>query len=155
MILYLDTSSLVKVYVKEVHSELVREWFEVAEVIATSRVCFAEAMSAFARRRAQGELDDDQFELVSEMLSVHWSEFILLPVRERKAGALAVKHLLRGFDAIHLAAASELPSAFRDEPVLFSSFDIRLLGAARAERLDTLHLSSRDGLVMEEIVEYG
>jgi predicted nucleic acid-binding protein len=155
MILYLDTSSLVKVYVKEVHSDLVREWFKAAKGIAISRVGYAEAMSAFARRRAQGDLDDDQFELVSETLSVHWSEFVLLPVRERKAGILAVKHFLRGFDAIHLAAAAELPSAFRDEPVLFSSFDTRLLGAARAERLDTLHLSSRDGLVMEPVVEYG
>lgn len=155
MILYLDTSSLLKVYVKEAHSDLVREWFKAAEAIAISRVGYAEAMSAFARRRAQGELDDDEFELVRETLSAHWSDFILLPVRERKAGALAAKHFLRGFDAIHLAAASELPAAFQGEPVLFSSFDTRLLGAARTERLDTLHLSSRDGLVMEPVVEYG
>ena len=155
MILYLDTSSLLKVYVKEVHSGLVREWFKTAEAVAISRVGYAEAMSAFARRRAQGELDDDEFTLGSEMLSVDWSNFLLLPVRERKAGELAVKHFLRGFDAIHLAAASELPSAFRGESVLFSSFDTRLLGAARAENLDTLHLSSRDGLIMEPVVEYG
>ena len=155
MILYLDTSSLVKVYVKEVHSDLVRDWFKAAEAIAISRVGYAEAMSAFARRRAQGELEDDEFEVVSEMLSAHWSDFILLPVRERRAGMLAVKHFLRGFDAIHLAAASELPTAFPGEPVLFSSFDTRLLGAARDERLDTLHHSARDGLVMEPAVQYG
>jgi predicted nucleic acid-binding protein len=155
VILYLDTSSLVKVYLKEAHSSLVREWFKAAEAIATSRVAYAEALSAFARRRIQGDLEDDELDRLVETLGGHWTSFILLPVRERKAGALAVKHLLRGFDAIHLAAASELPAIFRGEPVLFSSFDNRLLGAARAEGLDALYLSARDGLVMEEQVEYG
>jgi predicted nucleic acid-binding protein len=96
MILYLDTSSLVKVYVKEVHSDLVREWFKAAQAIAISRVGYAEAMSAFARRRAQGGLDDEQFELVSETLSVHWSKFILLPVRE-KGGCTRRQALPAGF----------------------------------------------------------
>jgi uncharacterized protein len=155
VILYLDTSSLVKTYLEELHSDLVRDWVKEAACVATSRVAYAEALSAFARRHIQGDVEDEKFELVQEVLTVDWTRFILVPVREKKAGALAVKHLLRGFDAIHLAAASDLPAAFRGEPVMFSSFDTRLLGAARAEGLDTLHLSSRDGHVMEQVVEYG
>lgn len=155
MILYLDTSSLVKLYVEETYSSLVREWTKEAGATATSRVAYAEASSAFARRRVEGSLEDEQFGLVLETLAIDWSRLVLLPVRERKAGALAVKHLLRGFDAIHLAAASDLPSIFQGEPVLFSSFDTRLLGAARAEGFDTLHLSTRDGFVMEPQAEYG
>ena len=155
MILYLDTSSLVKTYLEELHSDLVRDWVKEAACVATSRVAYAEALSAFARRHIQGDVEDEKFDLIQEVLAIDWTRFILVPVRERKAGALAVKHLLRGFDAIHLAAASDLPGAFRGEPVMFSSFDTRLLGAARAEGLDTLHLSSRDGLVMEQVVEYG
>lgn len=46
MIAYLDTSSLVKLYLDEEHSELVREWSEAAEAVATSRVALPEAISA-------------------------------------------------------------------------------------------------------------
>jgi predicted nucleic acid-binding protein len=128
VILYLDTSSLVKAYLEEMYSDLVHEWVKEAACVATSRVAYAEALSAFARRHAQGDVDDHKFELIQEVLAIDWTTFILVPVQEKKAGALAVKHVLRGFDAIHLAAA---------------------------EGLDTLYLTVQDGLVMEQAVEYG
>jgi predicted nucleic acid-binding protein len=37
MILYLDTSSLVKLYIEEIYSERVREWADDAEILATCR----------------------------------------------------------------------------------------------------------------------
>jgi predicted nucleic acid-binding protein len=40
VILYLDTSSLVKLYVEEMHSDKVREWLEEAELVATCRVAY-------------------------------------------------------------------------------------------------------------------
>lgn len=40
MIPYLDTSSLVKLYIAEAHSELVQDWVEEAEAVATSRVAY-------------------------------------------------------------------------------------------------------------------
>ena len=43
MIIYLDTSSLVKLYVEEAYSESVREWTAEAEVIATCRVAHPES----------------------------------------------------------------------------------------------------------------
>lgn len=36
MILYLDTSALVKLYVEEAHSDDVREWVDDAEIVATA-----------------------------------------------------------------------------------------------------------------------
>ena len=38
MILYLDTSSLVKLYVTEAHSSLVRGWAEEAEIIKSNGI---------------------------------------------------------------------------------------------------------------------
>ena len=66
MILYLDTSSLVKLYVDEDCSEIVREWVEEAEVVATSRVTYPEALSAFARRWNRGDLTDEEMSLARE-----------------------------------------------------------------------------------------
>lgn len=138
MILYLDISSLVKLYLEEEHSDLVREWVDGAEAIATSRVAFPEAMSAFARRRAEGDLSAAAFELLCASFEADWPRFILLPVRERRAGELAVERLLRGFDAIHLAAALDLLDLVEADNVSFSSFDARLLRAAGAEGVTSL-----------------
>ena len=47
MILYLDTSALVKRYVEEEGTELVDKLWESAEAVTTSVVAFAEALAAF------------------------------------------------------------------------------------------------------------
>jgi predicted nucleic acid-binding protein len=134
VILYLDTSSLVKLYLEEDHSDSVREFVAAAEAVATSRVAYAEALSAFARRHQEGDLSDESFELVCEVFDAQWPHLVLLPVKERSAGGLAIRQLLRGFDAIHLAAALDLVEyQVAADGILFSSFDARLLRAARAE----------------------
>lgn len=138
MILYLDTSSLVKIYLEEPGSDLVREWVGTAEAIATSLVAYPETLSAFARRKAQGDLESKAFAVLRQSFDDDWPTFVLLPLKEREAGALAVKHLIRGFDAVHLAAASDLRSALPDDSVVFSSFDRKLFQAARAEGIPIL-----------------
>jgi predicted nucleic acid-binding protein len=154
LILYLGTSSLVKLYVDEEGSEIVREWVEEAEVVATSRVTYPEALSAFARRWNRGDLTDDEMSLARESFAGDWPIFVLLPVNERRAGGLVIEHLLRGFDAVHLAAAQDLLAQFPSEEVVFSSFDGALLRAARTEGLSTLHATVREGFVMEESIPY-
>ena len=51
VILYLDTSSLVKIYVAEQGSKDVQALVAQATVVATSRVAYPEMRAAFARRR--------------------------------------------------------------------------------------------------------
>ena len=138
MILYLDSSSLVKIYLEEAESSLVREWVEAAEAVATARVAFPETLSAFTRRRSEGDLDSQTFDLLKEALEADWPSFLLLPVKERRAGELVMKHLLRGFDAVHLAAVVDLGELLRTDDVVFSSFDAKLLRAARAEGMAVL-----------------
>jgi uncharacterized protein len=138
VILYLDTSSLVKIYLEEPGADLVREWVDAAEGIATSRVAYPEALSAFTRRREEGDLDSKAFGLVQESLRNDWTDFVLLPLNEQRAGTLVVRHLLRGFDAIHLAAAFDLRDQIRGDSVVFSSYDRKLLRAARSEGIDSL-----------------
>jgi predicted nucleic acid-binding protein len=150
LILYLDTSSLVKLYIAEAHSALVQDWVEEAEAVATSRVAYPEALSAFSRRLNRGDLTITEMDLACELLAGEWPAFVLLPVHERQAGRLVLDHLLRGFDAVHLAAALDLWRSFPSEEVVFSSFDGALLRAARSEGLSTLHLTIQEGFVMEE-----
>jgi predicted nucleic acid-binding protein len=154
LILYLDTSSLVKLYVDEDCSDIVRDWVEEAEAVATSRVAYPEALSAFTRRWNRGDLTDEEMSLARESFAGDWPIFVLLPVNERRAGGLVLEHLLRGFDAVHLAAAQDLLERFPAEEVVFSSFDGALLRAARSVGLSILSPTVRDGFVMEEAAPY-
>src|SRR6185295_15326330 len=54
--LYLDTSSLVKLYVSEPGSETVRQLVRDATVVATSVVAYPETRAAFARLRHERRL---------------------------------------------------------------------------------------------------
>lgn len=133
MILYLDTSSLVKLYLEEKHSESVRRWTSNASVIATSCVAYPEAMAAFARRFREQDIDKKGFLKICTAIKKEWPEYAVVEIDEIIAGELAVKHGLRGFDSIHLEAALATLAGANDVFVAFSSFDSRLNAAAASE----------------------
>lgn len=135
MIGYLDTSSLVKLYVEEKGSRLVRELVERAELVATSVVTYAEARAALARQRREGGLTAVGFGQAKNDLEQDWPRYLAVEVSEavyRNAGDLSEKHHLRGFDSLHLASYLSLyGNGVRQ--IRFSSFDEALNRAARKE----------------------
>lgn len=137
MILYLDTSSLVKLHVDEEGSQLVRGLVKRATVVATSGVAYVEARAAFARKRREAELTDEELQRVRGDFESDWEKYLTVEVSKSivtKAGNLAEKHSLRGFDAVHLASALTLTAGLGSE-VEFSCADQRLLRAAVDEGL--------------------
>lgn len=138
MILYLDTSSLVKLYLDEEHSESVRQWVNEAEIITTSRVAYPEAMAAFARRWRDSDIDKKGLGRIHTGFKRDWSQYAVVDLGEIEAGELATKHGLRGFDAIHLEAAIATRNGADDAFVAFSSFDSRLNSAASDEGFQIL-----------------
>jgi uncharacterized protein len=138
MILYLDTSALAKLYLEEEFSDQVRAWTDEAEVLATSRVALAELAAAVARRHREGDLSDTDAERVRTAMLDDWEQLIVVEVNEHRAAELAFRQSLRGFDAIHLAAALEIREALDDVPTRFSCFDARLNRAAAGESFEVL-----------------
>lgn len=138
MILYLDTSSLVKLYVTEAHSDLVHGWTEEAEIVATCRVAYPEMISALNRRYRAGDLGKKDYERLVTTFAGEWRYFAAIDFDEIAAGRLAEAHGLRGFDAVHLSACKLLQSAKDAPAVAFSSFDERLNNAAAAEKLTVM-----------------
>ncbi len=63
MILYMDTSSLVKLYVEETGSIQVRAWLEEADAVATCRIAYPETLSAMTRRWRNGDLAQSTYDL--------------------------------------------------------------------------------------------
>ena len=73
MILYLDTSSLVKLYVEEPGSEHVWQRVELATSVATSTVAYPETRSALARRRREHILSSAGFAVARRALDAEWA----------------------------------------------------------------------------------
>jgi len=135
LIAYLDTSSLVKLYVEEKGSALIRELVERAELVATSVVAYAEARAAFARQRREGGLTAAGYDRARNDFERDWPRYMSIEVSEavyRSAGDLAEKHHLRGFDSLHLASYLSLYRAGARQ-IRFSAFDEALNRAARKE----------------------
>jgi uncharacterized protein len=136
VILYLDTSSLVKLYVEESGSRETERLVDEASLVCTSVIAYAETRSALARIWRERGLTTEEHDLAKADLERDWLHYLALDVTSevwRAAGDLAERHALRGFDSLHLASFLHLANAGLGEPVQFSSFDDRLNGAARTE----------------------
>jgi uncharacterized protein len=131
--LYLDTSSLVKLYVTEAGSDVVRRLVDDASVVATSVVAYAEARAAFARLRRERVLTASKLGSVKRKFQKQWPAYLTLVATDslcRAAGTLAEAYGLRGFDSIHLASFAEVARRAGPHDTRFSSFDDRLNQAA-------------------------
>lgn len=108
MILYLDTSALVKLFADEPGSGLVREAVACAEFRGCHLIGYAEACAALARRGREHGLSGTEIEAHITELRQTWSQLDVVettwPLVQR-AGHLAVQLRLRGYDSVHLAAA--------------------------------------------------
>jgi predicted nucleic acid-binding protein len=137
VILYLDTSALVKLYVLEPDSDEVRARVSKAERVATSRVAYPEARAAFARRQREGAIADTELRSVVSDLERDFKALVVVELQAgvaRLAGELSERHALRGFDAIHVACALDLWTLLGSRPA-FCSYDARQLAAAASEGL--------------------
>jgi len=140
MIVYIDTSDLVKLYVDEIGSDAIKEIVRKAAIISTSKVAYAEARSAFARKQRDDGFSAKVLRKIVEDLNREWENYFLIEVTDgliRSAGDIAEKHLLRGFDSIHLASAVNLKNKIGSE-VYFSSNDEKLNQAAEKEGIIVL-----------------
>lgn len=158
MILYLDTSALIKLYAEEPETEEVREAVGEARVVVVSEIGYVEARSALARRERDGSFSLEEHDDAVEQLRRDFRESYLLRLVNggiiAHAGELVRQHALRAYDAVHLATALALReeagrlSASRGDTeetsgyetgeelrVLLMSYDSHLYKAAQREGL--------------------
>jgi uncharacterized protein len=137
---YFDTSALVKLLINERGTDQAWEtWLDAAPPIS-ARVTFAEVRAALAAGLRSGRLRRSDHEDAGQLLEVLWREVSPVEIDQvlvELAGDLAEQHALRGYDAVHLAAALTAGAE-----ILVSS-DAEQLRAAHAESLATLDPATR------------
>ena len=133
MNLYVDSSSILKLFLDEVGSHRVREQVASTDSLSTALISWPEARAGLARALRGLRLSDQEHQVALSRLAVDiWPRFDVVDLDTQvatSAGDLAARYFLRGLDAIHLASALTLQEGL-GETVSLSSFDSRLNEAA-------------------------
>ena len=115
----------------EAHSDVAFELFRTADRRSTSVIAYAECRAAVAAAARSRRLTGSEARKAVAALNDVWPSLDRLAVSEEivhRAGELAERRALRGFDAIHLASAlAQAPEAS------LACWDDQLAKAARAE----------------------
>jgi predicted nucleic acid-binding protein len=142
MILYLDASALVKNYVAEPGTEEVRAAIAASSAVGTQLISRVEVAAALAKAVRVGALTQDEAFACLARFQKDWPDLIRLCVSEAlvsRAAQLAWDHGLRGYDAVHLAAADVWRDTLGEE-VTVAAYDRKLWHAVRDIGMQTLPL---------------
>lgn len=133
MILYLDTSALVKRYVMESRSEGVNLLIEQADTVGSAMLTRVEMASALAKAVRMNWVDAQSADEAWQDFLLQWQSFTRISVTTglvERASRLAWENGLRGYDATHFAAALMWKEVL-EVPVTLATFDRGLWLAAK------------------------
>lgn len=132
MITYLDTSSLLKLVIDEDGSERVELIWDTADALASVALVVVEGRAALAAARRGERLSPSQHRKARHEFAALVDELTVVEVTEEliaDAADLAENEALRGYDAVHLAAALTV------EAIVLTSADTALCDAAERRGL--------------------
>jgi len=137
MILYLDSSALVKIYVREQGTAEVLRAVAQAQYVGTAQISRVEVPAALMKLSRLRALEPETAQEYLKIFLEQWPDFASLALTNEvteRAIRLILHYPLRGFDAVHLATAL----AWQDllgRPVTFATFDKQLWRAAAKTNL--------------------
>lgn len=134
MILYCDTSALMKLYAQEAHSNDIRDAVGSARSTLVSLLAWAEVHAAFSLKQRTQQVTAKQVTMGLERLGKEWNSFTRVGVDAplmADAGRLALQFGLRAYDSVQLASAWRVHQQIGDA-LTFACFD-KTLNAAASE----------------------
>ena len=133
MILFCDTSALVKLYIEEDGSSELRLKVQECDAVAVCRIAWAEAHAALSRRAREVSEDALLIEQAKTVLASDWPKFVVLDINQHLselAGDYADTFALREYDSIQMAAAFEADRISQTK-LFFAYYNLRLNKAAK------------------------
>lgn len=138
MIVYLDASALVKRYIAEDGSPEVNALIDRADSVVTNLISRAEVAAAIMRASRMEIINREHALQAINYFRSEWESLQRLPVTEAtvaRADSLVSNYDLRGFDAVHMAAALIWQEAIV-ETITMATYDHNLWNVARKVGLD-------------------
>ena len=139
MIAYFDTSAVVPLLIAEPGSARAASLWNSADRVVSVRLLYPETRAALAQARRLGRITTRHLRSAVTDFDSLFDEIDLVELDDslaRRAGELAEVHRLRGYDAVHLAAAERI----HDPDVVVIAGDSALLDAATAEKISIAEL---------------
>jgi len=133
VITYFDTSILMKLLIDDeaYRPESERLWLD-SDAVVCAEIGYVEARAALATARRQDRLGATALRTAKDQLELLWEQLSIVVVDTalvRAAGDVAERDRLRGYDAVHLAAA------ITAQVTVMASADRQLVEAARRRGL--------------------
>lgn len=137
MIVFFDTSAMVKRYIAEPDSAAMGELWTTASLIAASQLLYAEMAATFARKLREEPRNAGMLGQLQQAFRSDFQTMTRIAIDDdlhRHVDDILERHPLRGADAVHLASALLVREVLKEQ-VTFACADLRLVEAARAEGL--------------------
>jgi len=134
VIAYFDTSALIPLLVEEPGSDRAARLWDAAERVVTVRIAYPEARAALAQAQRLDRLTARGYRTARRNFEDLWAQLDrveITPALAQRAGDLAETLGLRGYDAVHIAAAETLT----DRELVVVAGDDDVLAAAASLRL--------------------
>lgn len=133
MILYLDASALVKLYVVERGSVALAQIVTRADTTGTALISRAEVAAALAKAVRVHALEPEEAVAALQAARARWPDLFCLQLTEAvaaRADTLAWEYGLRGYDSVHLATALSWQETL-GEQVTLATYDHELWRAGK------------------------
>lgn len=140
MILYCDTSALMKLFVEEQHTDTMRRLAKGSTHIVVSQLAWVEMCAGLSLKQRARQVDAPLAQRALAELRAQWARYHKLGVDQEivsQAGALAQRFGLRAYDSVQLASAQRTHSQ-AGSGMSFACFDKQLGEAARAIGMNAL-----------------
>ncbi|HMV43804.1 MAG TPA: type II toxin-antitoxin system VapC family toxin [Leptospiraceae bacterium] len=138
MLVYLDSSVLIKKYFQEIGSGYIDQIWDESDYIAISQVGYSEILGTIHKKQKMERFSDRVKNQINKAFLEDWDSLIKVNVDTTLNSELIrihTKYLLRGFDAIHLATGIILSKQF-EKDLQFLTADTNLQNSAEKEKLD-------------------
>lgn len=135
--IYFDSSALVKRYLKEDGTEVVKSILRAEKMIGTSKLTYPEMFSAFMRKFRTAEIGEKHLQSVIDTFETDWAHFFVIEFHDellQRGKELIERYPLKAADAVHLSSALWLELTTKAN-LTFLTSDDTLVKAARAENL--------------------
>lgn len=108
MIIFFDTSALIKNYIEETGSEIVKQCIHQSTSVIVSSTTKIECFSVISRMMSNNEMTDEEANYLHQQIVTDFLSFEVIPLNETLeniALEIVKKYQLRTLDAIQLASA--------------------------------------------------